>query len=283
MKSVFFLFLACSLSATVNQPLQIECFTGYRNDRIHWHLEDPGSLGYTTYSELYRDIEYWENGLVFSWIHRDITFYFRGNYGTYGRGDLFQMYSGFPEFQFKTHGWSADAIGYFGYSVNLTDGRPYKVILTPLTGYSGYFEQLRRSQRTELPSLPGAFRLVWDGVFLGAAFGIQPNGPLEFKAGYSYHFMHNRVHTKIQNALMGTEILQSIRASSGGNKGHTGWLQMDWVLTPHWCIGVNGLIYYFSTRVVNATNRQRGRGNYSEKLKLRWTVLKGALQISRQF
>lgn len=283
MKILNFLLLTCSLFATVNQPLRVEWLTGYRNDRIHWHLEEPGSPSFTTYSELMRDVEYWENGLVLSWVSRDLSFYFRGNYGTLGRGDLFQSYPGLSDFQFTTHGWCADAVGYFGYAVNLTAGRLYKAIFTPLIGYSGYFEQLRRSGGNELSQLPGDFRLVWNGVLLGGTFGVQPGGPLEFKAGYSFHFMHNRVHTKVQNSLNGSETVQLIRATSGGNNGHSGWLQMDWAINPHWRVGINGLIYYFSTRVVDANIRKTGRGNFSEKLKLRWTVIKAAAQISRQF
>ena len=78
MKNFLFILFVSALSATVNEPLRCEVFSGYRNDRIHWHLQDPGAGGTLTYSERYRDVEYWENGLVLKTIHRDLTFFLRG-------------------------------------------------------------------------------------------------------------------------------------------------------------------------------------------------------------
>lgn len=290
MKKVLFCLFASSLLATINEPLRCEIFSGYRNDRIHWHLQDPGEGGTLTYSEVYRDIEYWENGLVLKTIHRDLTFFLRGSYGAFGRGTVHQRYAGLaeePHFLFDTDGWCADAVGYFGYAVNLTADRTYKVILVPLIGYSAYFEQLRRNNGKPDPvvdasftsSLPGIFRLVWNGVFLGVGFTIEPGGRLIFNAGYSYHFMHNRVHTLIKNSTYS----QSIKTSSGGNKGQTGWAQMDWILDSFWRIGVGGQLHYFTTRVVDATIRQAGRGDFSEKFKLRWIPVSVWAQVSREF
>lgn len=266
MKTFFFLFLASGLFATVNEPLRAEIFSGYRNDRIHWHLQDAGEGGAVTYSELYRDVEYWENGLVLKTIHRDLVFLLRGAYGTFGKGTLFQRFPGVEKRpRHGTEGWTADALGYFGYAVNLTADRTYKVLFTPLIGYSAYFEQLKRQE------LSGVFRLVWNGVFLGGGFTVQPVGRLVFNAGYSYHFMHNRVHTT------------TVKTSSSGNKGHTGWAQMDWILNCLWRAGIGGQIHYFYSRVVDASVRQPDDSSLSEKFKLRWTSVSGWAQISREF
>lgn len=291
MKILFFFSLSVSVFATVNEPLRWEIFSGYRNDRIHWHLQnsDGGAL---TYSELYRDVQYFENGLVLKVIHRDLTFFLRGAYGAFGKGKVFQRYAGLssqPHFHFSTHGWAADASGYFGYAINLTKDRTYKVILTPLIGYSGYFEQLKRNSRRPAAigpfssSLPGAFRLVWNGFFFGGAFTIEPGGMALFHVGYSYHLMHNRVHTTVQNSSSEVPTRQSIKTSSGGNKGQTGWAQMDWILRHDWRLGIGGQIHYFSTRVVDAVIQETGRGDFFEKFKLRWTVFSGWAQISRTF
>ncbi|MES2273480.1 MAG: hypothetical protein V4487_04760, partial [Chlamydiota bacterium] len=78
-----FFFLAAPLLATVNEPWRWELFTGYRNDRIHWHLQESEG-GALTYSELYRDVEFWENGLTLKTIYRDLSFLLRGAYGTFG-------------------------------------------------------------------------------------------------------------------------------------------------------------------------------------------------------
>lgn len=290
MKHILFCLFASGLFATVNEPLRCEIFSGYRNDRIHWHLADPGGTGALTYSELYRDVEYWENGLVLKTIHRDLTFFLRGAYGTFGKGNLFQRNASLPSephFRFDTEGWTADALGYFGYAINLTADRTYKVILTPLIGYSAYFEQLKRNKGRPDPlvldgftsSLPKTFRLVWNGVFLGGGFTIEPGGRLIFNVGYTYHFNHNRVHTSLENSMYS----QSIKTSSGGNKGHTGWAQMDWILNFFWRLGIGGQIHYFSSRVVDARIRQTGRGDFQEKFKLRWTAVSGWAQVSREF
>src|SRR5579864_2924310 len=167
------------------------------------------------------------NGLVLKAIHRDLAFFLKGSYSA-----------------LITHGWAADVAGYFGYAVNLTTDRTYKVILTPLLGYGANFEQLDQ--------LPGFFHLVWNGVFLGGGFTIEPGSRLVFDTGYTYHFMHNRVHT------------ETIRTSSHGNKGHTGWAQMDWKLDSFWRFGLGAQIHYFFTRVVDATENQM-----EEKFKLR--------------
>lgn len=292
MRKLFFLLITTGLFATVNEPLRCELFSGYRNDRIHWHLQDPGEGGALKYSELYRDIQYWENGLVFKVIHRDLTFFLRGSYGTFGQGTLFQRYANLdfspdqPHFRFSTDGWTADAVGYFGYSVNLTADRTYKFILTPLLGYSAYFEQLDRKNGYASvvvdgfnSNLPGVFRLVWNGFFLGPGFLIEPGGRLIFNAGYTFHFIHNRVHTRVENSL----VTQSIKTSSGNNRGHTGWAQMDYLLNCGWRMGIGGQIHYFSTRVVDANIQQRNSGDFSEKFKLRWTSISAWGQISREF
>ena len=264
MKKFLFYLFAFPLFSTVNEPLRCEVFSGYRSDRIHWHLQEPGEGGDLTYSEIYRNIEYWENGLVLKVIHRDLTFFLRGAYGAFGRGTVQQRY---PELalQSNTDGWTADGAGYFGYAINLTAERTYKVLLTPLIGYSAYFEQLTRS------AISGTLRLVWNGVFLGGGFTVEPNGRWVLNAGYSYHFMDNRLHTS------------SVKAKSGNNKGHTGWAQLDALVNPLWRIGVGGQIHYFPSRIVDSTVQQGGGDAISQKLKLRWTSFSGWGQISRQF
>src|SRR5579864_9831520 len=104
MKCVRYILLCLcflTLRATVNEPFRWEVFSGYRNDRIHQHTP--------ILSEIYRDVEFWENGLVLKAIHRDLAFFLKGSYSA-----------------LITHGWAADVAGYFGYAVNLTTDRTYK-------------------------------------------------------------------------------------------------------------------------------------------------------------
>ena len=243
--------------------------------------------GRLTYSEIYRDVEYWENGLAFKVIYRDLTFFLSGAYGTFGRGTVYQRYADFPSrFHFKTDGWSADGTGYFGYAVNLTADRTYKILLTPLIGYSGHFEDLSRKGGSFASSLPGVFRLVWNGFLFGGGLTFEPGGSLNLHIGYSYHRIHNRMQTMIQNGLDGASLRQSVKTSSGGNSGQTGWAQLDWLLSRFWRLGVGGQIHYFSTRVVNAAVQEKsveGKDQYLQRFKLRWTPFSAWAQISRTF
>jgi len=239
MKKLFLFLFATALAATVNEPLRCEVFSGYRNDRIHWYL--PGQ------STLYRNVQFWENGLTLKAIHRDLTFFMRGSYSAFGKGTVSQT---------PTSGWAADAAGYFGYAVNLTADRLYRVILTPLVGYSACFERLD----------PTNLRLVWNGFFVGGGFTVDTTGRLVFNAGYSYHFMHNRVHA------------QSIKANGGGAHGQTGWLQLDWKFDSIWRAGIGSQIHYFFTRTISAKVEDS-----RESFHLRWSSLSGWVQISRQF
>src|SRR3989344_8786510 len=151
MKRFLAILFPLALFSTVNEPLRCELFSGYRNDRLHWHLQEPAEGGALTYSELYRDLQFWENGLSLKVIHRDLTFYLRGSYSACGRGPLFQRYANLsftseqPNFTFSPQGWAVDATGFFGYAVNLTADRTYKVILIPILGYSGHFMRLTRA------------------------------------------------------------------------------------------------------------------------------------------
>jgi hypothetical protein len=264
----FLLLLTSSLFATVNEPLRFEVFSGYRNDRIHWHLQEFGDDNPVTYSELYRDVQFWENGLVLKVVHRDLTFFLRGAYGTFGSGTLIEKPTDLPQSRFDTNGWTADGSGYFGYAVNLTADRTYKVILTPLIGYSGHFEHLQ----------PRDFRLSWNGFLFGGSFTIQPGGHLAFNVGYAYNIIHNNVHAKFNNGTY-----RSMKTNSDGNMGQSGWAQMDFLLRNFWRIGLGGQINYFSSRVVDATIRQLAAGDMQQKFKLRETSVSGWGQISREF
>jgi hypothetical protein len=316
-----FFFFAMPLFATVNEPWRWELFTGYRNDRIHWHLQESGDGGPLTYSELYRDVEFWENGLTLKTIYRDLSFLFRGAYGTFGRSSLFQRYANLnftleqPQFRFSTEGWTADGMGYFGYAVNLTADRTYKVIFTPLIGYSTHFERLHRGEGTPAllestdstlanfyamsSKLPRELHLTWHGFLFGAQFAVQPGGRLNFDVGYTYHRLYTRLTTAVQNQVqLGDPLISdavtffSMSAKGGSNLGHTGWGQVDYLLSRFWRIGLGGQIHYFVSRVLTTTLHQEETffplsdpvfTDLPQKFKLRWTSFSGWFQISREF
>ena len=210
--------IPCSIvCGSVNESLRWEWETGYRNDNLHWHLKNPADPGDVSYSEHYRDLQYWENALTFRVIHRDIAIFARGSFGAFGQGSLLQKYANLnftpetPIFSWRPASWNLDGWGYFGYSVNLTTDRTYHVILIPMIGYGANVEQLDfDGLHTHIGSaafpaqsfsmtttLPGKERMCWFGPLFGGLFMIQPGGQLQFEAGYAYHRLHLRFRTKI--------------------------------------------------------------------------------------
>lgn len=303
MKSWPLFFLPFALFATVNEPLRWELSSGYRNDRIHWHLQNSGDDAAQTYSELSRDVQFWENALTLKVIHRDLSFFMRGAYGAFGQGNVFQKFSDLPfttdqpQFEYNSQGWSADAAGYFGYAVNLTADRIYKVILTPLMGLSGHFERLERKGVRPDPYAADGFtmaaslhplHMTWWGFFLGGGFTIEPGNCLILNAGYTYHWLRMRLNTKWDTLVdPGVPSETTMRATEGGNLGHTGWAQIDGMLGRYWRLGLGGLIHYFSSKVTPAEVSTSIEGappvSTPQKIKLRWATVSGWAQISREF
>jgi hypothetical protein len=236
-------------------------------------------------------------------IYRDLFLLLRGSYATFGRGTLFQKYAGLsftseqPQFQFNTDGWAADGSGSFGLAVNLTTGRTYKVLIIPLFGFSGHFEYLHRNDPSPNPyespgaftmqsSLPGKLHLMWYGFFLGGNVSIEPGGPLILQAGYAYHWLHLNFKSRFQSQVVQNNTSQttesSLRVKEGGNLGHTGWLQLDFILPKLWRLGVGAQIRYFSSHVISVKEKQQ-MATLDRKYKLRWTPISGWLQVSREF
>ena len=315
-------YIPCILSASINEPLRFELFSGYRNDRIHWHLQQGGE-GTLFYRELYRDVEFWENGLTLKAIHRDLTFFLRGSYGTFGKGDVFQRYpnqtfaTNQPQFQFQTDGWVADGSGYFGYGVNLTADRTYRFIATPLIGYSAHFEKLNRKDPTPNPlssadavgaysytmssKLPQKLALSWYGFLFGLGVTIEPGNRIVVDSGYSYHLLDIKVKTQVENQvlLFNPDLISdqmtafSLHPKASGNHGHTGWIQVDFLLPRLWRFGLGAQIHYFITNVLETKTYQTitsllpseppSYSTLNQKFKLRWTSVSGWIEAAREF
>jgi len=320
MRKLFVYFFAFPLFATVNEPFRWEFFSGYRNDRLHWHLQ-TGGTGLLNTSEIYRDVQFWENGLTIQTINRDLVIFLRGSYGAFGKGTLFERYANLPftsdepQFRFDTNGWAADTSGYFGYAVNLTTDRTYKVILIPLVGFSAHFEHLRGNDGRPNPfessnaigansytmnsSLPGSLYLTWFGAFLGAGFQIQPGGRLNFSGGYSYHWLYARFKTEYENTVslfdpgLASEKQNSFhfRTKGSGNLGQTGWGQIDYLISRLWRTGLGAQIHYYSSELLESNLHEQTAqivpaggitsSVISQKLKIRWTSISGWFMISR--
>lgn len=315
-------FLGCFLLPAMlwgsfSEPPRIEYATGYRNDRLHWHLQDPGDNGQLLYSEVAKNLQFWENAATFTVYHRDIYVFLSGSYAAFGQGGLVkQRYadlpyvSNQPRFTFTPSGWAADSAGRFGYCINLTDGRFYKVLLIPLLGGSIHYESLQRKHPTPAleessnavganfytmsSQLPGRLELTWYGFLLGGAFHIDPGSRAIFDVGYYYSWLHLHFHTHYANEVFLGPPLQtqqnasySVKTKTGGNLGHTGWAKVSCWIDKAWQAGLGAQMNYFVSRDVDAKNNQRTPGQpplkTTEKLKIRWTVVSGWATLSRSF
>lgn len=271
----FFLALCFIAKLTaIDEPPRVELFSGYRNDRIHFHLQTPAK-GILTYSELNRDVQFWENGLVFDVISKGFVFQAGVSYSGFGRGVTFQKFP-LESLRFRSHtqGMAIDARAAIGLAVNLTPERFYKVILMPIVGGSCHFDQIDRNQST----LPGKLGQSFYGAFLGPNFLIQTDEGWTFRANYEYHFLHLSLNTQYQLAQQKTKI----HSSSGGNLGHTGFAQLEYEVLKSWNLGLGAKINYFSSRVVPASVQDL-TGKRKEKLKLRFTSVSGFIDISKSF
>ncbi|MBS0625433.1 MAG: hypothetical protein JSS32_05225 [Verrucomicrobia bacterium] len=312
-----FSLFALPLWGSFSEPARLEYATGYRNDRLHWHLQDPGDGGPLTYSEVYRDLQFWENALTLTVFHRDIYLFLGADYSAFGQGGVVhQRYANLsyatdqPHFSFTPNGWAGDGTGHFGYCVNLTDGRTYKTILVPFVGFSYHYEWLQRKNPRPNPrfsndavgasfynmysSLPSNLNLTWYGFLLGGFFHIDTGGRLLFDAGYNYNWLHVRFHTRFANTVdMGPPLSTeesthfSLKGKTGGNFGHTGWAKFEIRLDNAWRTGLAGYIDYFFSRDFDAKEKQSVAGEptvkVTQKTKIRWTSFSGLANISRNF
>jgi hypothetical protein len=287
--------------------------SGYRNDTLHWHLQNPDNRQ-LTYSEQDRDLQFWENQLTIRVIYRDIAIFARGSYGAFGGGSFKQKYSNLnfspdPIFFFwQPKSWNLDGWGYFGYSVNLTPDRTYRVVLIPMIGFNVDYEQFHCGKRKEafggaiLPAasysmssrLPGSQRMCWFGPLIGAVAMIHPGGRLRFEAGYAYHWLHLRFTTIMQSEISTYSanmdlINQSaqydkLKVKDHSNLAHSGWGRFDYILSDAWRAGLEASIQYLSSRVLNARIKNEFINMRTvQKFKARWTAISGVLSISRTF
>lgn len=272
---VFFysLFFSSVLQATVNEPFRIEYWTGYQQDKVHWHVREGGEGGRLLYTEEMRGLEFWENGIGIETIVRDLFAAVEGSFSCLGRGSGTQSFGelgGDPEFSFSCDGYGGNAQGALGYAVNLTAQRTYKFLLIPLIGYGANFLHIDRSGEAALQP----FRQTWYGFFVGGNVQIETGGGWTIQTGYSYHWLHLLLRTKMEIDA----VSRSVTASGGGNLGHTGWLQVDRDLSPHWRLGLGGSIHYFCSHVMGMQY-----GGLLEKIKVRFVPVSGFVDLSWGF
>jgi hypothetical protein len=219
-------FFCSSLFATVTKPIRWEWQTAYRRDAVRWHLENGQP------SQRLFNLNFWENALLICSIYRDLAVSAKGAGGFGRKGSTF------------------DGVGTFGYSVNLTPDRTYRVLLIPLLGYGINAEWIHQAH----------LNMKWFGPLVGGVFHVQPGGHFEFETSYAYHWLH----------LNFFQSAEKIKIDEGNNLGQSGSIRMDYVRAPY-RIGILAQIQYFSSRFL------------SEGFKMRWTSFSTALIFARRF
>ena len=217
---------------TVNEPMRLEWLTGYRNDHLHWHLKKDDAV---IARKRLSDLQFWENALQVRVLHRDLYVQARGLYAL-GKGALS----------------ASELLGVFGYAVNLTPDRTYKIVLVPCVGYGADYEW-----QSEM-------RMSWFGPFFGGFFLIQPGGEVQFETGYVYH--RTNLHFSSHQ----------IKVKGGSNVVHSGWARMDYLLNNAWRAGLCAQVQYFCSRVLDASHDLG-------KFKMRWTTVSGSFVLARRF
>lgn len=304
--------------ATTSKPLSLEVNTGYRQDHLKWSIsQDPAT---TIYRETYKKLQFWQSEFTLRKIHRDLFFQALGTYATIGQGGL-QQHTRTPEFLttndffFSTKGQAFQVQGSFGYLVNLTPDRYYKVFVLPLVGYLYDYENIKRYSPTPNPYLPDEFSAVesdlseknltlkWNGPFLGVEFWIEPLSLWQFQVGYSFHFLHQDLSTWIiqneqiysQNSILVVQstLKDKVNIDNGGNIAHFGKVKASVQFKRGWYLNFEGKIHYFSGQVHPFTLEKTVQTTFpvesevtnepEAQQKLRSTVLIFLIGITREF
>jgi len=278
MKFLFFLFPIC-LFGSVCVPFTMDLKTGYRQDHIRIKTVLPGE---NLAREKYKNVRFYQTDLTMRTIQRDIYLLLNGGYGALGKGEAFVNpypldFTSVPtSFALCTEGNSYHVKGIFGYGVNLTPERYYRVVLTPLVGYGAIWQYLKRKDPSPNPftasNAPGqtnTFSLSinesddnlytsWRGFIVGGNLWITPGGPFSLRLDYGYHFM--KVYQNLfqeqsilrydgNDSLTNREILTyKTRVRKNGAHGHSGSFEIIYLLTEHLNLSLEGgAFYYFST------------------------------------
>ncbi len=269
-------------------------------------------------------MRFYQTNLTLRTVQRDIYLLLEGGCAFLGKGKgLFDpedlsFTSEKTPFLLKTEGISYEGKGVFGYSVNLTPDRYYKVVLTPLVGYQALFEKLKRKDpspslfagdlgdtsftRTLTASSKNLWT-KWMGPFLGGNIWIEPGGPFSLKVDYAFHFIQlkqstfQKEHIKqfaAGGALTSFEevTLRSSTKKNGGH-GHSGGVILSYLFSPSWHFSLEGKTFYFSSHVQPVGIKKESRfftplggpteQNYKSRYKATHLMFSGLFSITKIF
>ncbi len=285
----FFLFFLSSSFATVCVPFSIDLEQGFRQD----HLKIKAFfIGDDLQKQTYKNVRFYQNFVTFRTVQRDIYLLVKGGYAFFGKGKAFfepenLSFTSTPTpFVLQTKGESYDLKGVFGYSVNLTPERYYKVVLTPLVGYQALWEKLKRSQTLPDPfegdlgggaffqrSFSASSKNLWTkwmGPFIGVNFWIDPGGPFSMRMDYAFHFIQLKQATFQRENIFQFDTsgvltnFQTITFNSHTKKkgahGHSGAFELIYLFSSKWNFSLGGNIFYFSSHVQGVGIKKEERG-----------------------
>lgn len=305
---------ASMVFATVNQPWTLEIGTGYQEDQTKWRLQDKGDLATQLYAEKYDAIRFWTQYARLYTVWRDIYLSTSFRYGFLGYGCMDQksiaegLTSANPTFVFDTSGISYLLKGKFGFQIDLTPMRYYKLIFAPIATYIWGYERLdRRPNQSNFSqsdlvlqsSLDQNMNFHWYGPGIGLEIYYNPGNPFTFSTGYTYSWVN--MHHSIYNNLFimdlndSGQLIQERRdiiqgkIKHGGNLCQSGFLKIEADIVKHFRMNVLGTIDYFTSIVkpVKVTNRTEiiaptasiTEVRRTRNFKTRWTTVSAILNF----
>jgi hypothetical protein len=200
-------------------------------------------------------------------IHRDIYLLFQGTWATFGRGAVVQTlpFNNIPVLlTYKTRGNDYSIFGVLGYQVNLTEGRYYKVFLTPLFGYAGYWKRISKMMGKTSIATSGDYVFeedlehnqmhdTWYGPIIGGDLLIEPGGRVNCNFYYMFNWLKlnhsDYMGYKVTNAVLGIDeiMVKKTIAKCVRDRGQYGGVKLFFSATSYLNVNVEMQFRYFSS------------------------------------
>lgn len=307
-------FIITALFATVNQPWTFEVGTGYQEDQSKWRLQDKGDASTQLYAENYDAIRFWTQYARGYIIWRELYLSSSFRYGVLGHGSMEQkslaqsLTDANPTFDYSTSGVSYLFNGRFGFQIDLTPMRYYKLIFAPVFTYIWGYERLDRQPTNTNYSQSGLvlqssldenMNFHWFGPGLGLEVYYNPGNPFTFSLGYSYYWVntHHSIYNQlfIMNLDSNGQLVQERnditqgKIKHGGNLCQSGFLKVEAEILKHFRMNVLATIDYFTSivkpvKVINRTEIIAPIPSITEvertrNFKSRWTTVSAILNL----
>jgi hypothetical protein len=263
LKQLLLGFIPLCLFATIIEPFSLDTSIGYREDTLRFRIIDPGDASTRIYQDKYKNLKFMQTELTLRKIQRDIYLWITGGYAFFGSSDYSQTSLNIlnvtptPNYQFNTSGWAAHVMALFGYCVNLTPERYYRVVFTPCAGYAGYWEHLTPKNPSPNPAVISTggnttdlFSNIkpkthyrWNGWIVGGNIQIKPGNGAIFDLFYGYQFLQLRKTIRFGfltqitdnngNIISSTQQKFNGKPKTNGGHGHYGTVRAGYPFTNY--------------------------------------------------